>query len=205
MKIINEVNGSPIIDVCFEGLEMFDIESIFSAPPQRANYGTLHVNPGRHTLMEGSVEFSNMIAKLRNPIYNISERLFQMSKNDYPLINLSFRQWWDKTIIPTNRVGIQRVIDSPGFNQPWHLDNRFMIASGIVNMQDNDTSTHFSKRNEYWNNNGDTFDHCELVHVGRKEKFTGTFWLNTQDMWHCVPLIKSTRKILLFNLMFCQF
>lgn len=205
MQIINEVNGSPIIDVCFEGLERFDIESIFSAPPQRANYGTLHVNPGRHTLMEGSVEFSNIIAKLRNPIYNISERLFQLSKNDYPLIGKSFRQWWDKTIIPTNRVGIQRVIDSPGFNQPWHLDNRFTIASGIVNMQDNDTSTHFSKRNQYWNNNGDTFDHCELVHVGRKEKFTGTFWLNTSDMWHCVPLIKSTRKILLFNLWFCEF
>ena len=81
-------------------------------------------------------------------------------------------------------------VDHQGFKQGWHLDNRFIIISGSINIQDNLTSTQFSKENA-----------DNLIYQGRTTKFTGTAWLNTEHPWHRVPKVtEDVRKTLLFTI-----
>ena len=144
--------------------------------------------------------FENSFFNL-DEIYQITKKLWEMDKTRYPLFRFSdFEDFYKKNILSRQLIGILGTIDHKEWSQPWHLDNRFIMISGSINIQDNETSTYFSKENYHWLNGGTSFDHCKLIYQGRKTKFSGTAWINTEHTWHSVPRItEDQRKTILFN------
>jgi len=198
---IDKINNDPAI-VNFEipELSTFDFESFFNNDASRSDYGNLIVYDGRVTIPHTAPNFSDICALLSTPIYEITKTLHEMDRIRYPLFSYSsFDDFFSKSVIQRSKIGILPTIDKPGFSQPWHLDNRFVMVSGSINIQDNTTQTRFAKQNFHWDNGGTDFQHCELIHAGQSKKFTGTAWINTEHTWHCVPKVVDERRTILFN------
>lgn len=201
MKLTEVSNDPAIVDIEIPELESFDFDSYFNLPAKRAEYGELVVEQGRVSITHDHPLHTNLFKIMADPILNIAKNLISIDKIRYPLFrHNSFEEFYEKDIIKRSRVGILGTVDHKGWNQPWHLDNRFIMLSGSINIQDNETSTCFAKENYHWANGGTNFDHCNLIHKGRTTKFTGTAWINTEHTWHCVPRItEDQRKTILFN------
>lgn len=206
MNIIEISKDPAIIDVEFPEFERFNTDKLFEAQPGRVDYGNLDVEPQRFTIFprdDTNDEFSLLGKELYDPLKEITRRLIALDPLRYPLFDSpNFDVWYTKRYASKVKIGFSRVIDQPGFNQGWHLDNRFVLLSGIINMQDNDTQTTFAKeRIMRWVPEQVEHDYPEkIIHRGQNKKWTGTFWLNTEITWHCVPLVETTRKIILCNL-----
>ena len=199
---LTEVSKDPaIIDIEIPELESFDVDSYFKLSSKRSDYGNLVVAQGRVSITHNHPLHSKLVKFMAEPIFEITKMLLAMDKIRYPLFRYkSFEEFYEKNILQRDRVGILGTIDHKEWNQPWHLDNRFIMLSGSINIQDNETSTYFAKQNFHWPNGGTSFDHCDLIYQGRKTKFTGTAWINTEHTWHCVPRItEDQRKTILFN------
>jgi hypothetical protein len=199
---LTEVSTDPaILDIEIPELESFDFDSYFNLSASRSNYGNLVVEKGRETITHEHLLHTKLIKVMADPIFNITKTLLSIDKIRYPLFRYkSFNEFYEKDILSRRRIGVLGTIDHKEWNQPWHLDNRFVMISGSINIQDNQTSTYFAKENYHWSNGGTDFDHCKLIYQGRKTKFTGTAWINTEHTWHCVPrIIEDQRKTILFN------
>lgn len=202
IKNVVQVNNAPILDIEFENIPNFDhlyVETNF----QRKNYGELHVEQGRTELTEDQYDktFRSFQKEFYLTIDAIAIKLLSLDPINYP-IHTNLVDWYDRKIKSNQNRMILLTLDSPGFFMSWHLDNRLMIISGIINLKDNTESTIFQKNNTGWRNKNFVGDSSNLLHVAKKEKHTGTFWLNTVDMWHAVPELTSDRKILLTNVFF---
>jgi hypothetical protein len=199
---LTEVNADPaIIDIEIPELELFDFNSYFNLAASPLDYGNLVVAQGRETITRNHSLHTELYNVMADPIHQITKKLWEMDKIRYPLFRFSdFDDFYRTDILGRNRIGILGTIDNKEWSQPWHLDNRFIIISGSINIQDNETSTYFSKENYHWENGGTSFDHCKIIYKGRKNKFTGTAWVNTEHTWHSVPRItEDQRKTILFN------
>ena len=201
MKLLEVSNNPAIVDIEIPELESFDFESYFNLNNQRSDYGNLVVEHGRMTVTHHHTLHTDLVKIMANPIYEITKKLWTIDSTRYPLFKFdNFDEFYRLEILNREKVGILGTIDYQDWNQPWHLDNRFIMVSGSINVQDNETSTYFAKENFHWPNGGTNFDHCELIYQGRKTKFTGTAWINTEHTWHCVPRItENQRKTILFN------
>ena len=199
---LTEVSKDPaIIDIEIPELQSFDFDSYFNLSAKRSDYGNLVVAQGRETITHDHALHTELFKIMAEPIFNISKNLHSIDSIRYPLFRYkSFEEFYKKDILQRGQIGILGTIDYKEWNQPWHLDNRFIMISGSINIQDNETSTYFAKENFHWSNGGTSFDHCDLIYQGRKTKFTGTAWINTEHTWHCVPRItEDQRKTILFN------
>lgn len=199
---LTEVSVDPaILDIDIPEFESFDLDSYFKLSSKRSEYGNLVVATGRETIIHNHPLHTELVKFMAEPIFEITKMLLTMDKIRYPLFRYkSFEEFYEKDILQRGRYGILGTIDHKEWNQPWHLDNRFIMLSCSINVQDNETSTYFAKQNFHWPNGGTSFDHCDLIYQGRKTKFTGTAWINTEHTWHCVPRItEDQRKTLLFN------
>ena len=199
---LTEVSKDPaMVDIDIPELESFDFDSYFNLPANRSDYGNLIVEQGRVSITHNHLLHTELVGIMADPIYQVTKKLWGMDEIRYPLFRFSdFDDFYRTDILSRRRVGILGTIDHKEWSQPWHLDNRFIIVSGSINIQDNETSTYFAKQNFHWPNGGTTFDHCDLTYQGRKNKFTGTAWINTEHTWHCVPRItEDQRKTILFN------
>lgn len=197
MKIEKVCENPAIVDVYFEELEGFKLEDIFSHKSGfRQDYGDLVVYEGRNTIPNDSEAYTEVV-KITNPlIKEITETLLSIDITRYPAPQVP-------QLLERCRIGMLATTDSAGFSQPWHLDNRFIVASGIINATDNYTQTHFARENFHWENGGTDFSNCEIIHTGQSKKYYGTAWLNTELTWHCVPkVVEKTRSILLFNVFY---
>lgn len=202
IKNIQQIKNCPILDIEFQNIPNFDhlfVESNFS----RKNYGDLHVEAGRQELSREYYDrqFISFEKEFLLTVDEIAKTLLSLDTINYP-IHTDLNQWYDKKIKSNNNRMSLLTLDSPGFFMSWHLDNRLMIISGIVNLQDNTESTIFQKNNTGWRDDNFIGNPNNLVHTAKKEKHTGTFWLNTIDMWHAVPKLTTSRKILLTNVFF---
>lgn len=103
-------------------------------------------------------------------------------------------QWYDEQQLWDKRHGLI-VLDKPGFSQGYHIDNRFVLWAGVINLQDNSTTT------EMYHRIGE-YDY-KLYHKTIGTKWTGTFWLNTEHTWHMLPEVQEDRRILLCNQWMC--
>jgi hypothetical protein len=196
MKIRQVCNEPAIIDVYYDELEQVDFEPIFNIDEEyRLNYADLHVNDGRKTIPGKSQEFDQLFLKLKSPILSITSELLSMDKKRYPVCHI-------EEFMIKCRIGLLCTVDYPGFSQPWHLDNRFIVLSGVINVVDNSTSTTFSRQNSHWITKGKDFSDTEIIYRGNSKKLHGTAWLNTELTWHCVPEVSEIRKILLYNIFF---
>ena len=199
---LTEVSKDPaIVDIEIPELESFDFDSYFKLSAKRLDYRNLGVELGRETIRFDHSLHTKLCKLMAEPIFNITKHLLSMDEIRYPQWRYkTFEEFYKKEIIRRERVGVAGTIDHKEWNQPWHLDNRFIMIAGSINIQDNLTSTYFAKENFHWPNGGTSFDHCDLIYQGRKTKFTGTAWLNTDQTWHCVPRItEDQRKTLLFT------
>jgi hypothetical protein len=199
---LTEVSVDPaIVDIDIPELESFDFDSYFNLSASRSEYGNLIVAQGRETVTHNHDLHTELCSIMADPIFNIAKNLHSIDKTRYPLFRYkNFEEFYKKDILQRGRIGILGTIDYKEWNQPWHLDNRFILLSGSINVQDNETSTYFAKQNFHWPNGGTSFDHCDLIYQGRKTKFSGTAWINTEHTWHCVPRItENQRKTILFN------
>ena len=201
MKLTEVSNDPAIVDIEIPELESFDFDSYFNLSAKRGDYGNLGVEQGRETIRYDHPLHTELYNIMANPIFNITKNLLSMDTQRYPLHRYkSFEEFYKTEIIKRDKIGISGTIDHKEWSQPWHLDNRFIMISGSINIQDNQTSTYFAKENYHWSNGGTSFDHCKIIYKGRNTKFTGTAWINTEHTWHSVPrIIEDQRKTLLFN------
>jgi hypothetical protein len=201
MKLTEVSNYPAIVDIDIPELESFDFDSYFNLSAKRLDYRNLGVEQGRETIRFDHSLHTKLGKIMAEPIFNITKQLLSMDEIRFPQWRYkTFEEFYKKEILKRDRIGVAGTIDHKEWSQPWHLDNRFIMISGSINIQDNETSTYFAKENAYWNGGGTTFDHCDLIYQGRKTKFSGTAWLNTENTWHCVPRVtEDQRKTILFT------
>lgn len=195
MNIITAYDDPAIVDFYIDELKDFDFELLYSeSESKRLDYGALEVYEGRKVVPPGELQ-RTVDALIESPVLEITKTLLSMDTKRYPAVQID-------QFYKNKSIGFLTTIDSPGWSMPWHLDNRFIAVSGVINARDNDTQTFFAKSNYHWNNGGTDFSDCEIIHKGKKNKLWGTAWLNTEHTWHCVPQIITERHVLLFNVFF---
>lgn len=193
---------TPIISIEFDNIP--DFSSMFTEEKlQRLNYGDLSVEQGRFVIDNAFThnEFSKFQQDFNSSLEFLCLELLKLDTLRYP-IKENLTDWFDKKIKCNNNWFLAPVLDKPGFFMPWHLDNRLMIISGIINLQYNECSTIFQKNDTGWGIDDFVGNPDQIFYKGIKAKHTGTFWLNTELTWHAVPKVKEDRKILLFNAFF---
>lgn len=204
IKKITRVENHPIIDVDFENIP--DFNYLYEENFHRKTYGNLHVEGGRSELPFDNYDetFRAFQKDFEESIDIITKYLLSLDTGSYPihLIHDDIDFWYDRSIKDIGGRHAFLTLDQPGFHMSWHTDNRLIVTSGVININDNDVSTLFQKTNTGEYDKKFTGDPNKLIHIGQKEKNKGTFWLNTNNMWHMVPEISKERRILLVNTYF---
>lgn len=198
IKNIRRVENQPIIDVDFQNIP--DFNYLYEKGLARKNYGDLHVEGGRSELPFDCYDsnFKTFQEDFEDSIDIITKYLLSLDTISYP-IHCDPDFWYDRRIKDIGGRHAFLTLDQPGFHMSWHTDNRLIVASGIININDNEVSTLFQKNNKGQHNKRFMGHPDDLVHTAQKEKNKGTFWLNTNDMWHMVPELDKERRILLIN------
>ena len=142
-------------------------------------------------------------------IVKITQELIESDPIHYPFFPhmKDFKLWFDNHFINgPGYFGFVPIIDQVGFYQPPHIDNRFSFMAGIINVQENQTSTIFLENKQIsspWHeHHGLGCTDEEIIYRASRKKHSGTFWLNGDTNWHAVPKVLETRKIFLLNLYF---
>jgi len=136
-------------------------------------------------------------------VLKITEELIKSDPIRYPFFAKDFKIWFDSHFITgPGHMGFVPIVDQLGFNQPLHIDNRFVMMSGIINVEENLTGTIFTKETNAWLDNGLGTTDEEIIYRASGKKHSGTFWLNGDNNWHGVQEVLKTRKIILINLFF---
>jgi hypothetical protein len=207
MNIIEQRADPAIIDFEAPALSVIDFDKIYDHPLVAHTYNTLIVNPGRYDMPNGTPEHAKLNSVLNDTMYEVIKKLTSMDQIRWPILDLGYVDFDDfytkkiKTAIEHKGLYIMAMVCQPGFSMPWHLDNRFSMLSGIINVNDNETQTCFTTTSQA------SWDHSTkspkpdtpIIHRGTKNKFQGTAWLNTELTWHCVPKVTVERKIVLFG------
>lgn len=129
---------------------------------------------------------SKFLTDLRQPgvVFNILKMLMDMD---------TVARWpmEARALYSYCQVNPSLVVDLPGFQIPWHVDNRKVVMQGIINLKDNEFGTEFRRVND---------DNSELSLTASSRKGQGVFWLNTENSWHHLPVITERRHVLMCNL-----
>lgn len=99
---------------------------------------------------------------------------------------------WDR-LVDRLHFSMFPLIDKKGYNLGWHIDHRLLFANGILNIIDNESNTKFSKEQG-----------GKEIHAVNGDKNVATFWLTTENNWHCVNEITRDRFIVAFSLSFYE-
>ena len=192
VRSIKTVNQDPaIIEVEFEPIDQTIIDYVYSPKNfDQLEFENLVVNKGRLKVNNQLKEFEILRDHFKPAYKQITKVLANLDKIRYPIFR-DFDKWWDSNNLDDKYVFLA-VKDMPDFDQPYHLDFRFSMWAGIINLQDNDTGTIFTT---------DHKNYTDLTHYYQAsgKKFTGTFWLNTENNWHSVPKITKERKVIVCN------
>ena len=192
IKNIRTVNEDPgIIEVEFEPVEQALVDAVYSPDNfEQLAFENLVVNEGRLKVNSQSDEFLQLRNYYKPAYKQITQALADLDKVRYPIFR-DFDNWWDSNDLE-NKYVFLAVQDMPGFDQPYHLDFRFSMWAGIINLQDNDTGTTFTKDHK-------NYTDLSYYYQASGKKFTGTFWLNTENNWHSVPKITKERRVVVCN------
>jgi hypothetical protein len=202
MNIINERTEPAIIDFEIPSLSKIDFDKLYSYTPIEQNYNTLYVKPGRYDLPYDTPEYTELYKFLESDLYDIIKKLIEMDRLRWPILDTGFKDFDDfyEKKVRNYGVYLSAMIYKPGFSMPWHLDNRFAVLNGIINVNDHETQTCFSTIGQGWNHDTQCpLDNHMIIHRGTKNKFQGTAWTNNELAWHCVPKVPVERKVLLFG------
>lgn len=190
-----------IIEVEFEPLDDFIIDSVYKDKNfEQLSFENLVVYSGRKEyITENSDRNFTILKEYFYSTYKpITKALCDIDKIRYPVF-YDFDKWWEKNNFD-HKSAFLVIKDMKNFSQPWHLDNRFSMWAGVVNLADNKTSTIFSKTNHDWTDLGK--DTNRRYYKASGKKWTGTFWLNTENNWHGVPCVsEKERRVIVFNML----
>ena len=204
MHIINELHNPAIIDFEIPSLSKIDFDKLYDHTPVEHTYNTLNVSPGRYEMPNNTPEYFELCNFLTKPLYDIMEKLMSMDNLRWPILDLGYKDFDDFYQQKAKRdqgIYISVMTYKPGFSMPWHLDNRFAVLNGIINVNDHETQTCFSTTGLNWDHNTESPKADDIIiHRGTKNKFQGTAWTNNELNWHCVPNVTVERKIILFTL-----
>ena len=147
---------------------------------------------------QGNKYYKILQNHFKDSFKEITKILLDIDPIRFPIF-IDFEVWWNKNECYKND-NFMPVLDKKGFSQPYHLDNRFSMWAGSINLSDNDITTVFSKKN-YWLDEGHSTEGRYYTASGKQ--WIGTFWLNTENNWHGVPLIKENkdRRVIICNQM----
>lgn len=194
-------NEPSMIEVEFVPIDQHIIDGIYSSNDfEQLSFENLTVENGRKILNEKARETENykiIHSHFLSMFKEITKIFVEMDKIRYPVF-YDFEDWWSKNNFD-DKVAFMIVEDKAGFSQPYHLDNRFSMWAGSINLADNDTGTIFSNSNHSWENLG--HDPEERFYKATGQKFKGTFWLNTENNWHAVPYLNKDRRAIVCNLL----
>ena len=194
-------NDPAIIEIEFEPLHKKLIEYIYRKENfEQQSFENLVVEKGRLSLQVDRVD-KEKLKKFREHFTNsfkfITKILTEMDVLRLPMF-YDFDDWYSTNNLE-NKQAFGVMLDTPGFSQPFHLDNRFMMWGGSINLANNETTTVFTTQNNHWVNQG--LEPSEYYYKASGKKFTGTFWVNTESNWHGVPLVQTDRRLVVCNQM----
>ena len=202
IKILYENPG--MIEVEFEPIDQNIIDSIYEDDNlEQMSFENLVVESGRFLVSQKIRESENYIkleTHFKGLHKTITQQLLDIDKVRWPIF-YEFNTWWNNNNFD-KYTDITVVLDKPGFSQPFHLDNRFAMWAGTINLDDNETTTIFGNAESNWIDKG--LDKSERYYQASGKKWTGTFWLNTENNWHGVPLVNKDRRILIVNMLLAQ-
>lgn len=188
-----------IIEVEFTPIKQKIVDAVYKEENfEQLSFENLSVYAGRlrikHELKKNNKHFKIIQNHFKSTFKEITKILLDIDPIRYPIFS-DFETWWE-----TNQCekydSIMPVIDKKGFSQPYHLDNRFSMWAGSINIADNDTTTVFSKEH-YWLDEG--HDSESRYYKASGKQWSGTFWLNTENNWHGVPLVRQDRYAIVCN------
>jgi hypothetical protein len=190
-----------MIEVEFEPLSQKLIDYVYKKENfEQQSFENLVVEQGRLALHAERVD-REKLKRLRKHFTDsfkfITKTLVDMDVLRLPIF-YDFEDWYNNNDLE-NKQAFGVMLDKPGFSQPFHLDNRFSMWAGSINLEDNETTTIFTTENNHWINQG--LDPAEYYYKASGKKFTGTFWVNTETNWHGVPLVKTDRRVIVCNQM----
>jgi len=167
---------------------------------EQQSFQYLEVEKGRLVVDDGRLD-AVKLAKLKKHFSSsfkfITKTFVDIDVLRFPLFR-SFEKWYKENQFDNKQV-LNVTLDRPGFSQSFHLDNRLSMWAGSINLSDNESSTIFTTEDKNWISQG--LDPSEYYYKASGKKFTGTFWINTENNWHAVPLVKSDRRVIVCNQM----
>lgn len=202
IKNIEIKNTDPaIIEVTFESLPQNLIDEVYEEKNsfEQLSFENLVVESGRNFYTnDKSKSYRKILKHFISSFEDISMNLFNLDPIRYPIMYYSHRtreeslkRWYRSNNLDKYCSGLL-CLDKKDYGQGTHLDNRFAVWAGIINLQDNDFGTYHYK-NE--------FDR-EPYFIASGKKFVGTFWINTEKTWHGLPKLEKDRRVIVCNQMF---
>lgn len=210
LKIIQETPA--IIEIEFEPISDKFINRVYKEDCfKQLSFEQLEIIKGRTYYREDNMSKDYRIIKnhFLSAYEQITKIFLELDRVRYPVIwesdntadrDVKFSNWYSKTNMANFR-GLTLCLDYAGFHQGIHLDNRFSMWAGIINLQDNVHGTY-----HYSSSGSKDIGHYDTPHyfIASGKKMTGTFWLNTENTWHGVPPLKENRKVIICNQHLCQ-
>jgi len=198
---VEVVNKDPaIIEVTFEPIPQKIIDLVYAETQrfEQLSFDDLVVEQGR-TFYTGTESNAYKVLKRHfvSAFQEITKQLLLVDPIRFPIMyqekvdkNKALDKWYESNNLK-NHQSLLCALDYTGFHQGTHLDNRFAMWAGIINLQDNSVGTHHYPAE---------FDRTPY-YVASGKKFKGTFWLNTEKTWHGVPFLQENRRVLVCNQM----
>ena len=185
------INEPPIIGFDYDAC---DLESVYSremiSDPSEQGLGHPYQNLRR--LFFGETEgFKSFYNTVQNSIPSIVEKFVSMDQQQRRMP----KRWAShdvKKIASNIKLQMLPVIDMPGYRLGSHLDQRTWFATGLLNVSDNVSVTHFTKKKN------SMFARSYYKAEGTSSK--GILWLNTESTWHHMTPVPHVRKIIQINL-----
>jgi len=191
LELKSIVDEPPIIG--FE-YDTGDLESVYSremiSDPSEQGLGHPYQNLRRLFYGE-SKGFKNFYKTVQDSIPSIVEKFISMDQQQ----NKMPKRWAShdvERIARSIKLQMLPVIDMPGFQLGSHLDQRTWFATGLLNISDNVSVTHFTKKKD------SMFTKSYYKAEGASSK--GILWLNTESTWHHMTPVPHERKIIQINL-----
>jgi len=203
VKLIEVVNTDPaIIEVTYEPFPQKIIDSVYKEKRafQQLKFDDLVVEDGRnfYSRNEPSRNHGLLTGYFLKTFEKITMELLKVDPVRFPIMYLSdeakgeaLSHWYNSNNLKRHQ-SILMSLDKKGFHQGTHLDNRFAMWAGIINLQENKIGTHHY-RSEF---------EKDPYYIASGEQFKGTFWLNTEKTWHGVPVLEENRRVLVCNQMY---
>lgn len=173
----------------------------YETQTQRGGYGELSISSSRMP-MKHDTELRKKINKpefKKEFGFEVSWQFLQLETMRYPMTTPYkhlYKRYYERLLEYEFRV--EPTIDLPGYYLDSHIDNRYIMWSGSINLIENQNSTVFFDKDQQL---GNGHLNSTPIYEGSRKRWEGTCWLNTEITWHGVTPVPegADRHTLLLN------